>query len=579
MMVEQDGNHNNNNNNPSSSSAVAVTFQVKKRKLRNDDGDAAAVPSLKEAFSGPSAAAAISLQPPSTAASSSLLVIPAIPDTLKWKKEETSNRQGTTHVDTTTTIKKEAADENVVVSDAEAIRALQAESTMGDPYSHKTTRTTAKPVIELTTSSGSYFHNLNNTTTTTDGGLEEDEPSYRRDLERLPPALEQTSDAYERIPVTEFGAALLRGMGWNDDSNNHYNTAPSSSSSQLPRPHRLGLGAIPAMAKTNMDDEDDDENTHNNHRRRIQRPEEYEKQQKLKQQNEMYRQERERQIQRDKQRVLQNGSLVWIIRRGDNASNDESLSRRQQRAEILQLVGVPGLNRVQIRCERDREPTIIQRREIDRLVTRQELETMPFQYPTSPSSITSSTPQPQDTDAKNIPMKENRTTTTSSRSSHQQREIRTTDDSKKKRKHRDRDRGDGNTQERSLPVTWLIPNIRVRVITERFGRRYYKEKGIVTDVTLKGATLQMHDRNSNHPNTSAVVVLQHVPERYLETALPKVGGHAVILTGPHKYAKGTLLERDSKRGTGVLQMFEDMNVLTLSLDDMAEWCGPLDDTL
>jgi G patch domain/KOW motif-containing protein len=74
-------------------------------------------------------------------------------------------------------------------------------------------------------------------------------------------------------------------------------------------------------------------------------------------------------------------------------------------------------------------------------------------------------------------------------------------------------------------------------------------------------------------------LLDHVPERYLETALPKVGGSAIVLTGEHRLSKGRLLERSSDCGTGVIQVFDDMNVLKLSLDDIAEWCGLLDDDL
>jgi hypothetical protein len=74
-------------------------------------------------------------------------------------------------------------------------------------------------------------------------------------------------------------------------------------------------------------------------------------------------------------------------------------------------------------------------------------------------------------------------------------------------------------------------------------------------------------------------ILERVPERYLETALPKAGGNVIVLTGSHKYEKGKLLERNSDKGRGVVQLYEDMNVVTLSLDDIAEYCAPLDDTL
>jgi len=76
-------------------------------------------------------------------------------------------------------------------------------------------------------------------------------------------------------------------------------------------------------------------------------------------------------------------------------------------------------------------------------------------------------------------------------------------------------------------------------------------------------------------------ILDMVPDRYLETALPKVGGCAIILAGDPQYvhSKGRLLERNSDRGRGVVQLSEDMSVLTLSLDDIAEWVGPLDEDM
>jgi hypothetical protein len=51
------------------------------------------------------------------------------------------------------------------------------------------------------------------------------------------------------------------------------------------------------------------------------------------------------------------------------------------------------------------------------------------------------------------------------------------------------------------------------------------------------------------------------------------------LTGKHRLKKGRLLERSSDCGNGVIQVFDDMNVLNLSLDHIAEWCGLLDDDL
>ncbi|PIA13167.1 hypothetical protein COEREDRAFT_104267 [Coemansia reversa NRRL 1564] len=49
-----------------------------------------------------------------------------------------------------------------------------------------------------------------------------------------------SEDAYERVPVEEFGAAMLRGMGWKEDSNSK--TVDTDIHEQA-RPSLLGLGA------------------------------------------------------------------------------------------------------------------------------------------------------------------------------------------------------------------------------------------------------------------------------------------------------------------------------------------------
>ena len=56
-------------------------------------------------------------------------------------------------------------------------------------------------------------------------------------------------------------------------------------------------------------------------------------------------------------------------------------------------------------------------------------------------------------------------------------------------------------------------------------------------------------------------------------------GNAIILAGDAKFEKGRLLERNARSGKGAIQLFEDMNVVTLSLDDIVEYCVALDDAL
>jgi G patch domain/KOW motif-containing protein len=68
-----------------------------------------------------------------------------------------------------------------------------------------------------------------------------------------------------------------------------------------------------------------------------------------------------------------------------------------------------------------------------------------------------------------------------------------------------------------------------------------------------------------------------VKQKYLETALPKIGGYVMILSGRNKFQYGKLLERNSKACTGVVQLSESMNLVSIPLDDIAEWCGPLNE--
>ena len=141
-----------------------------------------------------------------------------------------------------------------------------------------------------------------------------------------------------------------------------------------------------------------------------------------------------------------------------------------------------------------------------------------------------------------------------------------------KRERNSSSRHHSSEKGRDSPEHWLISDIRVRVVSKKVGNgRYFKEKGIVVDVLKRGAEATIRMNNGE--------ILERVPERYLETALPKVGGNTIILTGKNKFEKGKLLERNSENGKGVVQTFEDMHVVSLSLDDIAEFVGQLDDTI
>ena len=418
-----------------------------------------------------------------------------------------------------------------------------------------------------------------------------DQRMFEESIKELPADISVKSQVYKTVPISEFGAAMLRGMGWsgNNDNGTKNGKKQLSDPTTMPRPSRLGLGATPKM----MGSEDLPE-THS--RRKPRRHDQLQREERLKQQQEEMAKERQRQLSLDKQRVLQLGSIVSVC------EIDGEIPRKgRQWAMIKKLTGVPGLNMILVQYEGDTTPSKVKKGSV-KLVERTDLNERPFQH-TEEKDQKRNGDKPRSRkeesvhgDNKKRDTKDESNGYDRSRDRKRSREKRHTDFSdgyssdrdRYKRKSRDDRRHDddkkrhkskrsvdsnsssynrGNPSATSL--SWLISNIRVRVISSKYGRNIYKEKGIVVDVSRKGvATLKMGDGQ-----------VINVAERHLETALPKVGGRSIILSGDHRFSKGRLLERDSKKNRGIIQVYEDMSVVTTSLDDMAEWCGPLDDDL
>ena len=477
---------------------------------------------------------------------------------------------------------------------------------------------------------------------------------FQRDLARQADDLDVESEAYANVPISEFGAAMLRGMGWtggdtNDNTkgnkkNGNNNNDDDDAGMMKPRHHRLGLGAAPrpVSLSNNLSNKDGGTTTKPGGRHRALRPHEVERAERERKDEEEFHRRAAERARLDKQRTVQVGSVVrmWDFDGGGGKS--------RKRAIMVKTSGVPGLNQVLIRYEGTTEDVSVRKSDVI-LVEQAELDDNPFvEAPASSSSkierkasrekseeekkesgsgadrsrngrrddddgqrrrSSRSADRYSDRDRKRDRYNDrdrrdryrddddrrDRKKSRSSRDDDRRRSSRDDDkdrdrsrrrdrdddyyessrDRKRSKKEKsdryDRDSGPSNTNAATKSLRWLTPNIRVRVITKKLAKgRQYKEKGVVMDVLPGGAhaTIQMADGE----------VLDKVPERYLETALPKVGGNAIVLTGDaqHRYAKGRLLERDSSKGRAAVQLFEEMNILNLSLDDIAEWCGPLD---
>jgi G patch domain/KOW motif-containing protein len=93
------------------------------------------------------------------------------------------------------------------------------------------------------------------------------------------------------------------------------------------------------------------------------------------------------------------------------------------------------------------------------------------------------------------------------------------------------------------------------------------KKGVVVDVlTPRECVVEINDSGE---------VLSGVPQRVLETALPKRGGRVAVVLGPKKGQRGKLL--DKKGEAASVQLSEDFTVQNFTLDQIAEYVGDEED--
>jgi hypothetical protein len=72
--------------------------------------------------------------------------------------------------------------------------------------------------------------------------LTDDDERFKADIALRPADMDVKSDAYLSVPIEQFGAAMLRGMGWIEDKDDEKKKKVYDIT---PRDNRLGLGAMP----------------------------------------------------------------------------------------------------------------------------------------------------------------------------------------------------------------------------------------------------------------------------------------------------------------------------------------------
>ncbi len=113
-------------------------------------------------------------------------------------------------------------------------------------------------------------------------------------------------------------------------------------------------------------------------------------------------------------------------------------------------------------------------------------------------------------------------------------------------------------------TNWLLPNIRVRIISKQFQNgKYHLSKGTILDIPKPNScTIQLDNNNT---------ILDSVSESDLETIIPReCPCKVMIVHGNYKGKIGTCLSKDSNKQTCHVQLHHNHQIITLDYDEIAQ---------
>ena len=146
--------------------------------------------------------------------------------------------------------------------------------------------------------------------------------------------------------------------------------------------------------------------------------------------------------------------------------------------------------------------------------------------------------------------------------------------------------------------SWVVPHISVRIVSQRFeGGKYYCKRVVVEDVVsptecivrLEGGTKYGLFPGSCPPVSASSIsvflssddfrscrLVEGVQHRHVETALPRPGGIVLVVKGKHRGTTGKLLERNAKKDQVTLQTSSDLEIITCSFEEVAQYHGRME---
>ena len=114
---------------------------------------------------------------------------------------------------------------------------------------------------------------------------------------------------------------------------------------------------------------------------------------------------------------------------------------------------------------------------------------------------------------------------------------------------------------KSEEASWLMTGIHVKVITKSLGDKYYKQKGYIKSLV---------------DDYTAVVVITSsgskvkLDQSHLETVIPAIGRHVMVLSGKHRGKEGVLLELNVKDFSANIELTQNGNQVTLFYEQFSK---------
>ena len=109
---------------------------------------------------------------------------------------------------------------------------------------------------------------------------------------------------------------------------------------------------------------------------------------------------------------------------------------------------------------------------------------------------------------------------------------------------------------------------RVRVVSQKVGQgKYFKKKGVIQDVVSHKVCLLKMDESGK--------ILEDIKQSVLETVIPSVGKHVVVVNQSNKYRNltGRLMEKNLKKEKVYVQLDDVPDVQKFHPDDITEYVG------